>query len=448
MKYTPRPLHTLCITDLLDIFKMNEEDFLRAIDTDPLLKKRENAAGLVIANATPRLGTPAMEHQLLAKGIVYTRNPYKLASLPLIKVYNHTETLLADDLTTRLSQKEGMHLILLDKADGFMVQCFEHQGQVYFTTRSVIEGSMRAEDDFFDYVAEARSIAGEKYSALLDPTFYKGRTLIFEAITPNEPTGITEYGEERDIRLIAVFDNEALQYMPYHDLLSFAATHNFFCTPEIVSETRDLESMLDEIKKLEDSAHLPEGGVLCFENEHGVVHRVKIKTNAWASEFRLQNNCTTGRVAEWCLNDTALNDTKVFEGLLRTLNIVHPITHALYMDAHAEYLKWVQECEMRVEILEDAYLDADTQWDGQDRSEFVKVCRQFYPDMFHLLMAKLGGKDILHQVMWGSDFPPYKGIFTRLVESKKAKITYRVEPDSTQVDILNLIRNIPMDNEI
>ena len=75
---------------LLADLRDHPEAVLAAIDADPLLLKRQSG-DLVLANASQALYTPMEQHQLYAKGIVYKRDPYKLVSLPLVKIYNAGE---------------------------------------------------------------------------------------------------------------------------------------------------------------------------------------------------------------------------------------------------------------------------------------------------------------------------------------------------------------------
>ena len=72
---------------LLAHLRDDAESILAAIDADPLLIKRTSGEW-VLANASQKLYTPQQQHQLYAKGIIYLRDPYRLVSLPLIKIYN------------------------------------------------------------------------------------------------------------------------------------------------------------------------------------------------------------------------------------------------------------------------------------------------------------------------------------------------------------------------
>ena len=142
---------------------------LAAIDADPLLIKRESG-GLVLANASKALFTPQEQHQLYAKGVVYRRDPYRLVSLPLIKIYNVGERDVTVAQLATLAEETDVRLRFLRKMDGSLLQVFRFDDRVWFTTRGMLEGARwrfdeededRAPD--FDYLAAARLMAQERY---------------------------------------------------------------------------------------------------------------------------------------------------------------------------------------------------------------------------------------------------------------------------------------------
>src|SRR3954467_941173 len=106
---------------LLAELRDRPQDILAAIDADPLLIKR-TSGDLVLANASQELYTPQAQHQLYAKGIVYRRSPYRLVSLPLVKIYNVGERDVTVGHLTRLASEPGVRLRFLRKIDGSLVQ--------------------------------------------------------------------------------------------------------------------------------------------------------------------------------------------------------------------------------------------------------------------------------------------------------------------------------------
>src|SRR6187402_3142786 len=108
---------------LLADLRTSPADVLAAIDADPLLVKRESG-GLVLANASQLLYTPQQQHQLYAKGIVYRRAPYRLVSLPLIKIYNVGERGMSAAELSSIAGEPDVRLRFLRKLDGSLIQVF------------------------------------------------------------------------------------------------------------------------------------------------------------------------------------------------------------------------------------------------------------------------------------------------------------------------------------
>ncbi|MGH7223741.1 MAG: hypothetical protein ACRELF_10970, partial [Gemmataceae bacterium] len=130
----------LRLDHLLHMLREDPTAILEAIDRDPLLLKRQSGP-LVLANASQALYTPQQEHQLFAKGIVYRRDPYRVVSLPFVKIYNLGErnVTLAD--LVALTDEPKVRLRFLRKIDGSLIQVFRHEGRIWFTTRGMIEGA-------------------------------------------------------------------------------------------------------------------------------------------------------------------------------------------------------------------------------------------------------------------------------------------------------------------
>src|SRR5262249_31357418 len=153
--------------------------------------------------------------QLYAKGIVYRRNPYRLVSLPLIKIYNVGERDVTVADLAAIASEPGVRLRFLRKLDGSLIQVFRADGRVWFTTRGIIAGaSGRAEDESdedqaanFDSLTAARQLARQVCLAILDdPAVLDNRTLLFELIHP-EARKVTNYGARADMTLLACFDH-------------------------------------------------------------------------------------------------------------------------------------------------------------------------------------------------------------------------------------------------
>ena len=286
---------------LLSKLREQPAPILEAIDRDPLLLKRESGP-LVLANASQALYTPQYEHQLYAKGIVYRRDPYRLVSLPLVKIYNLGERdVTAADLVA-LAREPHIRLRFLRKIDGSLIQLFHHDGRPWFTTRGTIEGAPARKEQVngeegsaFDYIAAARRIVAERYPRLLERTdLLAGRTLVFELIHP-EARKVTNYGDRADLILLACFDAHRLAYVPYGELMELATAYDVRIvdafSPAGETLAAQIDSMLAALAGTDE-----EGSVLQFERAEDVIYRVKVKSPDYLRRLRAMAECTYERL--------------------------------------------------------------------------------------------------------------------------------------------------------
>lgn len=341
----------LRLDHLLDDFRANCAAVLKAIDTDPLLSKRQSG-GLVLANASGALFTPQQQHQLLAKGIVYRREPYELVSLPLVKIYNLGEKAVSvADLAGIASEPGNARLHFLHKLDGTLLQRFQHNGRVYFTTRGMIEGgpSYGSYDEDaparaanFDFLGTARKLAQAKYPALCEakPEF-EGVTLVFEFIHP-ETRVITNYGAREDLVLHACFDRADFRYRTYTELKELARAHALALVEEFTPAGHTLgeqiENLLASIAGTDQ-----EGTVITIEHGHRVVYRVKVKGPDYLRVLKLVVTCTYDRTVELLDAHPEWVGWPDMEAHLRALGREQVPEEVLgfyreHFDAHAAYL--------------------------------------------------------------------------------------------------------------
>jgi hypothetical protein len=293
----------LRLDHLLADLRRRPAEILAAIDADPLLVKRESGA-LVLANANQRLYTPQEQHQLYAKGIVYRRDPYRLVSLPLIKIYNVGERdVTVADLAV-LADDPGVRLRFLRKIDGSLVQLFRADGRVWFSTRGMLEGARWSfepdeedRDPDFDFLGTARRLARERYPRLLeDENLLAGRTLVFELIHPRARK-VTNYGERADLILLAAFDQDRFAYAGYEELADLASRHGLTVVDALAPRGATLAEQVDAL--LASLAGTDqEGSVLNFERGGEVIYRVKVKSPEYLQLMRLLAFCTFERTVE------------------------------------------------------------------------------------------------------------------------------------------------------
>ena len=278
-------------------------EVLAAIDADPLLIKR-TSGGLVLANASKTLYTPQAQHQLYAKGIVYRRDPYRLVSLPLIKIYNLGERNVNVTDLTALGEEPGVRLRFLRKIDGSLVQVFRADGRVWFTTRGMLEGARWRFDEEdedrvpdFDYLAAARQLAQERYPQLLhDDHVLQGRTLLFELIHP-QARKVTNYGEQADLIFLGCFDHERHAYLGIDALRRLTERFGLNLVDALSPAGEDLAAQIDSLlASLQGTDE--EGSVVCFERGDEIIYRVKVKSPEYLQLMRLMAFCTYERTVE------------------------------------------------------------------------------------------------------------------------------------------------------
>ncbi|MDB5312931.1 MAG: hypothetical protein JWO38_7133 [Gemmataceae bacterium] len=297
----------LRLDHLLDALRSDPADILRRIDADPLLVKR-HSGDLVLANAGPLLFTPQEPHQLYAKGIVYRRDPFALASLALVKIYNLGERAVSvHDIAGLADEPGGARLHFLHKLDGTLIQRFQHAGRVYFTTRGMIEGAAPtagpqdedapARAGNFDFLGTARRLADELYPALVEPRpEFEGLILLFEFLHP-ETRVITNYGDRQDLVLLAAFDRAECRYRTYTEVREIAREYQLTAVDEFTPAGDTLAGQIDGLLATIAGTD-QEGTVIAIEHGSRVVYRVKVKSPDYLRVLKLVVTCTYGRVVE------------------------------------------------------------------------------------------------------------------------------------------------------
>jgi hypothetical protein len=287
----------LRLDHLLADLRDRPADILAAIDGDPLLFKRESG-GLVLANASQELFTPQHEHQLFAKGIVYRRDPYRLVSLPLVKIYNVGERDLSVRELAALAAEPDMHLRFLRKIDGSLIQVFRADGRVWFTTRGMIEGAIvqrcgdSEERADFDYLGTARRLAEKLIPRLFTHAdeLFDGRTLLFEIIHPAARI-VTDYGDREELILLSCFDQRRVAYLPYPEVQRLGTLYGLPTVDALSPDGRTLDEQIGSL--LASLAGTDqEGSVLTFERHGAVIYRVKVKSPDYLHLMRLMSRCT------------------------------------------------------------------------------------------------------------------------------------------------------------
>jgi hypothetical protein len=284
---------------LLGRLRIDAPAILAAIDADPLLVKKVSG-DLVLANASLELYTPQSEHQLYAKGIVYQRDPYRLVSLPLVKIYNLGERgVSVEDLASILVEPD-VKLHFLRKLDGSLIQVFAHGGRLWFTTRGMIEGAKRTpggdseSTSGFDFLGTARQLLQRQAPHLVaDPELLGEHTLLFELLHPRAPH-ITQYGDREELVLLAALDRQRMAYAGYEPLLELADQLRLPVVDSYAPEGATLSAQIDNLRTALSGTD-QEGSVLTFERGGAVIYRAKVKTPDYLRLLQAVAICTYDR---------------------------------------------------------------------------------------------------------------------------------------------------------
>lgn len=407
-----RSVNTLDLSVLLSRLREEEALVLGQIDADPLLKKRERADGLVIANAGLALGEPEHEHQLFAKGIVYRRAPrYELISLPLVKMYNHGLRPVSDQTSRELEAAPDVRVVFPEKLDGTMLQLFAWEGQVWLTTRSVLEGT--SDDEESEFIVIARRILTERHAAMLEASRVAQKSLIFELIHP-KTRQVTRYGAQERMVLIAVFDHQTWCYWPQQRVMHFAEEHRLEVAQPILEDDHVARGVERLHAQLQADPELPEGSIVCFEREGQLVHRVKVKTRAYLEAFALRQSVSLSTVAAHLWDQPALHDWDSYLAHLRQKNLSEEEVEAFYRQYFEMFMTWHRAIVARHEALHTTYiswieragLPPSAEEDEAAHKGWFKAlaiwARAHVPrDLFGLLMLRARrGELSVTQLMW------------------------------------------------
>jgi len=399
----------LRLDHLLSLLRHQPEAVLRAIDQDPLLLKKESS-GLVLANASQRLYTPQAEHQLFAKGIVYRREPYRLVSLPLIKIYNVGEREVTVAQLTDLAAQDGAQLRFLRKVDGSLVQVFRADGRAWFTTRGMIEGARQRpeaseeDDNSFDYLAATRRLAAERYPALLtSPDLLDGRTLIFELIHPGVRK-VTQYGERADLILLAAFDQHRLAYLTYPDLQALGTAHGLQTVDALSPRGMTLAEQIDDLLKSLAGTD-QEGSVVNFERGSEVIYRVKVKSPDYLHLMRVMAECTYDRTVTLLEANPQLVSWQQLEAFLKDQgrDKVPEEIIEYYKPYFQRYRTYLEECERLLQWAQRVHQDLEAVLGSRQNKDQAGYRKSFaalagrYP-FANLIFAALDGRLDLDRV--------------------------------------------------
>ncbi len=417
----PRPIDTLELPALLATLRDHEREIVALIDSDPMLKRRPGGkdGALVIANSGAALYEAVHMHQLFAKGIVYRKETLEVVSMPLVKMFNHGLREHNDATTAEVVTRAGVRVVFPEKLDGTMIQLFAADGRVWFSTRSVLEGAQKEEEG--PYIELARATLARDASHLLDPEIVGRRTLVFELIHPKTKQ-VTRYGARESMVLLSVYDQLEWRYWRTREVLALAEELGLE-RPAMLLGDADLgleEGVAALRHELADDPLLPEGSIVCFEDDTQLVHRVKVKMEAYLEEFSMRFNVTLKTVTQQVWSNPELHDWEAYRDWVAREGISDEEVEAFYKEHHDTFTAWLGRVEARhagvlgkLAALE-AALGSLPEAPGE-RGAFFKAAAQWSRDHagedFALVMQRLRkGELALEDVMWNDPlYPGFRG---------------------------------------
>lgn len=418
----PKERFDLNIESLFQKLNTSTEDVLGKIHEDEKLLKRGPDGGpcahLVLANASKVLFTPEQEHQLFAKGLIYTANPWRVVSIPYLKMYNYQERSDVFDLANELAGRDDINVRFNEKLDGTMIQLFSTVGLgleedvVMITTRGMIDGwshqpqGEHANDNMFDYLGETRRILKNQSPAVLDPQKIAGWTLIWEFIHPGSRV-VTNYGDRLEVVLTGAVDfrDGPPRYITRTELESLAEQLGAPVAAEIELSGNTLEERIDELAKHLDGTD-QEGAVVTFEGKTAdgrpaVIHRVKIKGAEYLRLMRLFVNCTYNQTRQYMESDPSLQTWDAFKEHLMKREVPEEVlaTYKVHFESWSVYRQGCDSVLGDAQAAYDTYLASNPMPDRESvddyriwRRDFAKWVMANANSLSWLFFASADGK--------------------------------------------------------
>ncbi len=190
------------------------------------------------------------KYAIEARGKILNRNTMKIVSYPFDKFFNLGEATTSENFVVAELAK-AKSISVTDKKDGSTIIVSNDNGNLLVTTNGSFEN---------DQTKWANQIFKEKYSEFIN-NVPEGYTFIFELIHP-ENRIVLDYGDERDVYMLAIRNLETFKLMDYADVVKFATTYGFKVTE---SETfTNLKTLCDKAKELTNANK--EGWVIRIED--------------------------------------------------------------------------------------------------------------------------------------------------------------------------------------
>lgn len=259
---------------------MSPENFEAAyINTDLVVVNEHESFPLNIYNYTRKCVQEQVWDSVTSKcrGVIVNRHTGEIVARPFEKFHNWGNNIRG--ATVLLTEDEP---VIWEKLDGFMCTLYEWEGVHYLASKGSFHST---------HAKWATARFREQWGATM-PFLLKGWTPVFEGICP-ELRIVVNYGDVKELRLLAVINNETgEEYLPAA-LKDFAAATGFK-TPErlyLTLEEARKESLSEGIKD-------EEGYVLTWYREGQTPFRLKMKFVEYLRLHRLVTNVSPKHIWE------------------------------------------------------------------------------------------------------------------------------------------------------
>lgn len=291
------------------------------------------------------------KNQQILKGLIvheFCGAAVEVLAACLPKFYNMGESEEKKSYMKFLKRK-GVNIIFAKKEDGVNIRPWYDdtiQG-VQFATRGMPMGmaigvQMDEEDGNLDFGSLAREIAREKYPVLLNEALNIRYSMVFEMIHPASRI-VTDYGDRKDLVLLAVFDKEnECRELTREELVTFAQEYMLTLAPTWMPPVANtnFEEAVQQLQALWDQTD-DEGTVATFvrAKDGEPLYRLKIKNSYYLQLLRLMKFCTLKSLREMVETNNLSTWEQVRAKLYETPSMNEELEMA-YKQHYEDYITW------------------------------------------------------------------------------------------------------------
>ncbi|TSC92470.1 MAG: RNA ligase [Candidatus Berkelbacteria bacterium Licking1014_7] len=319
------------------------------------------------------------------------------------KFYNLGEKSENDQKFYQLLQQEGVVVHFPEKVDGTNIRFYINPDtqEIGTATRGMIDGGKDKDEEGFGDAAnihfgrEALAIAKEQFPQILDKELLGRFTPIFELIHP-ENRIVTNYGDRKDLVLLAVFDKmRGCRELTRKELDYFAKQHGLNLVETLQVDSSNWNEALRQLHTMWQGTD-KEGAVVTVELNNEVSFRVKVKSPEYLELMRVMKFCTLNRTEELADNW----GTATWETFREKLHEQHPdlpeevmMGYEIHFQIYKRYLNFVHH---RTEEIIEGY-DQFVQENAEKivaQKDFALMIQNRADKSFFFLLRKLGREKI------------------------------------------------------